>query len=323
MPAKRVKEEAKSATDIEISVAYEAMMKGEAAVQNCKEAINDMVLHTSRLKQLEAELGPREAEHKAIIEKFYRIAEGGCVFRKQRGPGAHIAAASMGTIMHHQAKPTTPRSRSTVPMAPPEPASDDKELNKLMANACKSVVMGTLQPLFFLPRTQNEARNAAVLAARIAEVTALPQTADQSASGGATGKVTPRKKVPAGAASASTGVPMSQQPLKPEPALLPPIGVDFMLHGEVLRLREQRLSAEKSMEDLQAQIRQSRDTLQRRREEGSGTKAALKKAEKELNVLIKAHSALTFKKEGEEIVKRKEEAAAAMKKSEEKTGKKK
>ena len=311
-PKRKEKEETRNGLELEIDEAVKDVQRGEAAVLNCKTAAQELNSHSARVKQLEQELAPKEAEIKAVHDKFQRLLEASCVSRRARG-----AAQDEQVVNSPPASQTSFRKgRSSTRKSPQSPVSafiqqgsdqEEREPSKILQAAGKEFLHGVLTPLFLLPRTSSEFHNAGVIAAKVEEAHA-GVTEQQKAI------PTPRK-----GKQSTVSIPLAQQPFRVEWALCCPPGIDLTLHQDVLKLREARLNAEKLADELNAQLKISRDILTQRREEGCGTKAAQKRAEKELQQLLKAKNALLLRKEEEDILKRKAEEQAALKKQGTKT----
>ena len=314
-PKKREKEDTRNALELEIEAAARDVQKGEAAVQNCRNAALELSTHSSRIKQLEQDLAPKDAEIRAVQDRFVRLLESACAPRRARGAVQEEQSPTQAAPIAAPFRRGVPKS-SVSQNAPHSPIAafiqqgsdqEEREPSKILQAAGKEFLHCVLSPVFLLPRTPAEIHNAAVVAAKIEEAHALGASDIKPVP-------TPRK-----GKSTAAAIPLAQQPFRVEWALSCPPGIDSTVHQDVLKLREVRLNAERLSEELHVQLRVSRDILTLRKEEGCGTKAALKRAEKDLQQLLKVKNALLLRKEEEEIMKRKAEEQAALKKQSTKT----
>lgn len=307
MPAKKkVEVDNRSALEIELSRVTAEAQQTEAQVKLFTEALNDLAIHTTKMKQLEQDMVPREAEHRTILANFSKLIEAGCSIKTKNPDEANQS------VNQSSSRPGSPAGGSNVsrPLSRKQDDKDpsilsleqeqkDKELMKNLAHIIKESIQSILLPVFNMPKTQAEIaaeeerereRQAAALAAQ------KLGAADQPAS-------------PAAARPVSSQPPAKKAVIKGfdpkvDLQLLCPPGIEGTVFEEVLRLRSQRLISEAKLQALEAQLNTSRQIVAKRREEGA-SKAALRKVEKKLVQINRQIAELSKRKVEEDALKAK------------------
>jgi hypothetical protein len=306
MPAKKkVEVDNRSALEIELSRVTAEAQQTEAQVKLFTEALNDLAIHTTKMKQLEQDMVPREAEHRTILANFSKLIEAGCSIKTKNPDESN---QSMNQSSSRPGSPaggsvSRPISRKQDDKDPSilslEQEQKDKELMKNLAHIIKESIQSILLPVFNMPKTQAEIaaederereKQAAALAAQ------KLGAADQPAS-------------PAAARPVSSQPPAKKAAIKGfdpkvDLQLLCPPGIEGTMFEEVLRLRSQRLVSEAKLQALEAQLNTSRQIVAKRREEGA-SKAALRKVEKKLVQINRQLAELSKRKLEEDAMKAK------------------
>jgi hypothetical protein len=182
-----------------------------------------------------------------------------------------------------------------LPTAPVEDAGDREAMRHLSA-VMREQLSAVIVPLFKMDRTQLEQQKEAAKAREAAEAAAAAASANGAPPSPAapTPSKAPAKAAPAAPASKAAAAAGADKTLptlsyaeleeKVDLELFRPPGLDPHLYTDVLKMRTQRIAAERQLKSLQQQLVQSRQLVSRRTNEGA-SKAALKKSEKTLSAL--------------------------------------
>lgn len=316
-PKKKAVEDTRSPLEIAIAGTEEQIRVCEHQVQQYRDGVQDLAIHTQRIKQCEGEVVPREAELKTILNNFNKLLENSVAIARMRSGPEHVdAPTSPGS---RQPSRAASRAGAATPLPPAVPGPEeavDKDLMKTYMNVMREQLTSVLVPLFQHERTSlehqiEEAKEREVVEAHAAAVAAAQAAAAGGAAGiggpaAAAAAPPPAAKPPAAAAKPGApaaagaaagapgkagaadkvGVQLSSAELlaRVDLELYRPPGLDPHLTQDILKLRTQRLAAERQLKTLQHQLQQSRQLVARRTNEGA-SKPALKKAEKTLAAL--------------------------------------
>lgn len=307
--------EARSAVDIEIEKTTEQLTQFNDQLQKCKDGMLELTNLTSRIRTLEQEVQPRETELKNVISSFNKCVENAAALKRPVGmlrtqagansveedsPASPVAAAVAANNnaagvspppSQQGARPQTAPApllpgQINAPAAPPPPAaaasptaadeSADREAIRILAAASKLNMLALLQTVFDAPLTAAERRAEAENQDLMALV------------------VSARK---------------AEQP-RVDIDLTCPIGVEPAVFFEVLKLRVQRVLAERAVNEYNVQINEAKAIVAKRKEEGA-SKLLQKKLEKQIEDTRKRLSELQREKDEQETAKRAAVAAAA------------
>lgn len=307
MPPKRAKvqEDARSPLEIAIANTQEQIAHWEAQVTLYREGVADLATHTQRVKTLEGDIVPRETELKVVNNAYTKLLENGVTIVKRSHTDVATAAGTESGRPPSGGPSRGPsraasRAGAATPLAGPQPPTTDEVADREALRAFASVVRENLSavvtPLFHHERTQVEALIAEKKAREAQEAAAAAQAAQEAASAPpqpptpAKGKPQPPAASAAAKAPANPAQTQAQAQLEAklleqnDMELYRPPGLDPHFYADVLKLRAQRLQAERTLKTLQQQLTQSRQLVARRTNEGA-SKAALKRAEKTLSML--------------------------------------
>eukprot|EP00672_Neobodo_designis_P012303 CAMPEP_0174864100 /NCGR_PEP_ID=MMETSP1114-20130205/57713_1 /TAXON_ID=312471 /ORGANISM="Neobodo designis, Strain CCAP 1951/1" /LENGTH=336 /DNA_ID=CAMNT_0016099187 /DNA_START=80 /DNA_END=1087 /DNA_ORIENTATION=+ len=297
-PKRKHVEDTRSPLEIAIAGTEEQIRQCEAQVQQFRDGVQDLAVHTAKIKTLETEIVPREAELKSILNNFNKLLDNSVVIARVR---TSIDADVMPSSVSRQPSRAASRAGAGTPLPTSQPAEDagDREALRHLSAVMREQLAAVVVPLFKHDRTQLEQQIDAAKAREAAEA----QAAAAAAAAGATtsptapsptaAKAPPKAPAPATAAAkmAASGADRSFTTAssaelleKVDLELFRPPGLDPHLYTDVLKLRGQRLAAERLLKSLQQQLTHSRQLVARRNNEGA-SKSALKKAEKTLSAL--------------------------------------
>ncbi|CUF85060.1 Hypothetical protein, putative [Bodo saltans] len=297
--------------EIEYDLAVESIVALNDQLQRCKDGILEMATLAAKIRGLEMDLQPKEIEQKNVQAAFSKLVEAASglkrpvgMLRTQAAAAAAIqddiaaaAAAETPVVAAGSVSPVQPGSRpGTVPApillppaganaashgaasAPPAtaPADDfnDKEILRILGAASRSFMLSTLQGLFDTPVTSSEKK------AELEDRTDLVALA------------TACKR---------------QENARLDPDLTCPLGVEPSVFFDLLKLRAQRIIAERSASDVIVQLNEAKAAVQKRKDEGA-SKVLQKRLEKQIEDGRKRVSELQREKDSQEMSRR----AAAM-----------
>ncbi len=308
-PKKKVVEDLRSPLEISIANTMEQIKQCEAQVTQFREGVHDLATHTSRIKTLEAEIVPKEGELKQIMHAFNKLLENSVTITKMRGISESETAVPAPSHLPGTRQLSRATSRTGVNSPPlttgptaavSQEETSDKEAMKNLSNVMRDCLTALITPLFMQDRTTLEqlteeakdkealeAAQAAVALANPGSVPATPQTTVRPPAAPAAGK--PGQPLAAGGKGASDPQVVKAPTLaelleRVDFELYRPPGLDPHVTADVLKLRQQRLTAERQLKTLQQQLQHSRQLVARRTNEGA-SKAALKKVEKNVQFL--------------------------------------
>jgi hypothetical protein len=302
-PKKKQVEDTRSPLEIAIAGTEDQIRQCEAQVQQFREGVHDLAVHTVKIKALESDIVPKEAELKTIMNNFNKLLENSVAVAKVRTSMDVDALAS--TMPARQPSRAASRAGAGTPLPPsqqPTEEANDREAMRHLAAVMREQLTAVIVPLFKLDRTQHEqqmeaARTREAAEAQVASAAAAATAAGtnaaqpQSAAAAAAAKPPPKTPTPAATPSKAGAdkAPLSTLSVaeleeKVDLELFRPPGLDPHLYVDVLKLRTQRLNAERQLKSFQQQLAYSRQLVARRTNEGA-SKAALKKSEKTLSML--------------------------------------
>ena len=134
MPPKRknvVQEDTRSPAEIAIAHMQDTIRQCEAQIQQFKEGVHDLAVHTVRMKQLESDIIPKEGELKNIHHQYHKLLENCTQLKIRSRPGEVLDALSHEPSSPERpvaspeagARPTSRMSRAPTPGASPNPAT--------------------------------------------------------------------------------------------------------------------------------------------------------------------------------------------------------
>jgi hypothetical protein len=294
-PKRKAVEDTRSPLEIAIAANEEQIRVCEQQVSQFRDGVQDLAVHTVKIKTLEQDVVPKEAELKTIMANFNKLLENSVVMSKLRGAADGDAAGASNRLPSRAAS----RAGAATPLPPVSPTVDDvtdREALRLLSNIMRDQLTAIVVPLFQTERThleqlaeeakEREATEAAAAAAAAAVAAASGSTVVPPVAAVPAPKAAPKPGVGAAGAKGVPAALMSSAELaeKVDLELYRPPGLDVHLVQDVLKLRTQRIACERQLKSLQHQLSHSRQLVARRTNEGA-SKAALKKAEKTLAAL--------------------------------------
>jgi hypothetical protein len=280
----------RSPIDIETDLVTEQLKSLETQIQTCKDGIGELAFYVVRVKQLETELTPKEAEHKNILAAFQRQCESASSLKRALPQGDDLSSSTIRQSSSAAAFPSPPAvdptsaRRGTVAdllantgsgNSPPGTASQDaasKEALKALMAVTKNAVTSILTSVFDTPLTPME-KAAAELQETAAAAAAVPDPAAIGA---------PPSTAPANSKRQSTNILLDSPPRPYDPDLVCPLGIESSVFSEVSRLRLNRMACEASIKIVSEQLQEAHRIVDKRRDEGA-SKLLLKKLEKQLD----------------------------------------
>lgn len=292
--------------EIEFDLAVEGNAALNEQLQRCKDGITELASLAARIRGLEMDLQPKEAEQKSIQGAFGKLVEAASglkrpvgMLRTQAAAAAAIqddlAADIVSPVAAAGTSPVQPASRpGTVPApillpaasgpasgaAPPPPTApaaddfNDKEILRILGAASRAFMLSALQSIFDTPVTNSEKR------------------AEQDEHADLVSLATACKR---------------QENARMDPDLTCPLGVEPQVFFDLLKLRAQRIIAERSASDVIVQLNEAKALVQKRKDEGA-SKVLQKRLEKQIEDGRKRISELQREKDSQEMSRR----AAAM-----------
>ena len=200
MPPKRkkgeVQEETRSPAEIAVAQMQETIRQCENQIQQFKEGVHDLAVHTVRMKQLEADIIPKESELKGINHHYHKLLENCTQLKIRSRPGevldalaAEAAAASPEKSVDEKppsravSRAATGASPSPQPSSPapgtaagrrdtvvaadvadetpaaaetPSPENNDRDAIRHLMQVVKENIAAVVGPLYHYERTQHE-----------------------------------------------------------------------------------------------------------------------------------------------------------------------
>ena len=300
--------DSRSPIDIETEQITEHLKTLENQILTCKDGISDLAHNVTRIRQLELELAPKEAEHKNILGAFQRLCESVSSLKKiylqNEDPASPTAAsvrggtggaASMGGdngSVSRKNTLATPQGNdggqnSSTPAGIQDAVS--KEALRSLAALTKNAVTAILMSVFDTPQTSAEKR--AVIE---------QQEAAAAAAEAAAAPVNPPTTPPQGSRKGTIVGPEKAEKVV-DPDLTCPVGIDLAVFNEVLRLRQHRMGIETLMTTIQEHLTHAHGIVEKRRDEGA-SKLLLKKLEKQHEEARRRLAELGRMKQEEELL---------------------
>lgn len=269
--------------EIEYDNLTEQLNQLEVQLQRCKEGTAELTTLTAKLRTLEQDLAPRDAELKSVNHSFQKVAESAAGLRRGGGgskPGGNAASNNAAPADDTPAQPAVPGSILLVggQVAPAAVVDEnaDREAIRAFSSAAKAAVLGILQSVYDTPLTPAELRG------------------DNNSS-------PPESPTLDGDRRGSRGDALLPQRFDVD--LSCPIGVEPSVFSDVLRLRTQRIQVDKVVQELSRQVNEVKALVAKRKEEGA-TKVMQKRLEKQIEDVRKRQLEVEKEKMNEELLKK-------------------
>lgn len=281
MAPKKKADDTRSPLEITVDATTERLKACEAQVNDFRDALNELTVHAIKIKQLETEIVPKENEQKAIQASYAKLID---------------SASSLKTKLKGEEEAANVRAASRFggDRNSPPPLSAEEQADRDAMRQLQSIVRESLAALV----TPYFSKSSTVM--EIAAETSKEQPA-------AAAEVAPPPAPLRGKAK------LELKTDKVDLELLCPPGVDSAFFNEVLKMRLSRLANERTLNELQRNLNESRQIVARRREQGV-SKASLRKAERQLAALQKELKDLMRQKDEEELVQRRSITTPSMEK---------
>jgi hypothetical protein len=242
--------------EIDIDNTKAAIASLEGQLQRCKDGIAELAASAQKIRQLELDLQPKEADVKAVSVAFVKLVDGA------------VSARRLPSLAN-DAEQLEMAARAALG-APPDEAAD-RDAMRNVNQVVRSALTQILQAVFDSPLTAAEKRAQEGLP----EPEPLPDPKVKKA-------IPPKDPTPAAPRDA----------FKVSEETFPcPAGFDAGIFNEMLRLRLQRLAAEAAARAAMQELEDAKVQIAKRKDEGA-TKSLQKRLERQMEDLNKTLQAL-------------------------------
>lgn len=296
--------------EIECDLASENLNVLNEQLQRCKDGMAELTALAARIRSLEIELQPKELEQKNIQSAFSKIVDGAAGLKRPVGllrtqaaaaaavqdeaadstAAAAVAVTAAGTSppqsqqgsrpgtvpapMLSGAQPAGAVPTTAAPPTAPVDDSNDKEVMRVLGAASRSLMLSLLQNVFDTPITAAERKAEQEDRADLLTLAAACRRSENA---------------------------------RMDVDLTCPIGVEPPVFFDVLKLRAQRILAERAAAEFIVQLNEAKNASQKRKDEGA-SKVLQKRLEKQIEDARKRLVELQREKDNQEMSRR----AAAM-----------